>query len=68
LIPIELVLAMSLFWLWEYLSMMLLSAIFLYYPQTLIKYLRRMVKTLKEALRKEITWPQDEEWEELLKT
>ncbi len=68
LIPIELVLAMTLFWLWEYPSMMLLSAIFLHHPQTLIKYLRRMVKALKEALRNEITWPQDEEWEELLKT
>ncbi len=30
--------------------------------------LRKMVKALKEALRNEITWPQDEEWEELLKT
>jgi hypothetical protein len=61
LIPIELVLAMTLFWLWEYPSMMLLSAIFLH-------HLRRMVKALKEAKRNEITWPQDEEWEELLKT
>jgi hypothetical protein len=48
--------------------MMLLSAFFLHHPRTLIKYLRKMVKALKEALRNEITWPQDEEWEELLKT
>jgi hypothetical protein len=27
-----------------------------------------MVKELKEALRNEITWPCNEEWEELLKT
>ena len=66
LLPLETVLIMTLFWLREYPSMTLLSSLFLLHPRTLIKFLQRMVSALAKVLRKEISWPSEEEWQVLL--
>ncbi len=58
--PIEEVLSMTLFWMCEYPSMTLLSALFHHHPRTL-------VKSLKEILKDEVTWPTEEEWADILK-
>ena len=65
--PIEEVLSMTLFWLREYPSMILLSALFHRHPRTLVKFLKRMIKSLKEVLKNEVTWPTEEEWADILK-
>ena len=59
--PLEDVLVMTLFWLHEYPSMTLLSVLFHFHPRTLVKFLKRMIRSLKEALKNEITWPSEEE-------
>jgi hypothetical protein len=53
---------MTLFWLQEYPTMTLLSALFHFHPQTL----QRMVSTLVKVLKDEIKWPSEEEWQALL--
>ena len=65
--PIEEVLSMTLFWMCEYPSMTLLSALFHRHPRTLVKFLKRMIKSLKEVLKDEVTWPTEEEWADILK-
>ena len=47
--------------------MTLLSAFFLHYPRTLVKFLKRMIRSLKEVLKNEITWPTEDEWADKLK-
>jgi hypothetical protein len=41
--------------------MTLLSALFHHQLRTLVKFLKRMIKSLKEVLKEEVTWPTEEE-------
>ncbi len=47
--------------------MTLLSALFHHQLRTLVKFLKRMIKSLKEVLKEEVTWPTEEEWPDILK-
>ncbi len=61
-LTVERTLLMTLFWLQIYLHMDLLSILFNIHPQSAMKYLRRMIVSLRKVLEKEIVWPTEEEW------
>lgn len=65
-IPVDSVLYMTLFWLREYPPMALLSILFNLHPRTAIKYIRRMILSLRKTLGNEIQWPTEEKWNENL--
>jgi hypothetical protein len=65
---VETTLLMTLFWLQIYPHMDLLSILFNIHPQSAIKYLHKMIVSLRKVLEKEIAWPTEEEWECHLET
>ena len=65
--PVSTILLLTLFWLRTYPTMTLMQILFCLHPRTLVKYLNRMVASLKVVLSSEITWPTHQEWTQHLR-